>query len=181
MKDSFKKFSLFFCQAEIVFVIVWFLDHFTLEYVPSMNRTWIITPANFLHVRVTKFKASLIFFKQSTLALNSVIWVDFFTILFDETQHFIKIYRTGYVPVFYEIINLLFFFLNGLSMVFIEPQNMLLMGLAFFFIYKLKGWNTICKILSFHSMQLITKLLPNMRKQHIKTMPSEVLFFWLLT
>ena len=84
MKDSLKKFSLLFRQAEMVFVIVWFLDHFTLEYVPSMNSIWIITPVSLLHVWVTKFKASLIFFKLSILTSNNVIWVGLFAILFDK-------------------------------------------------------------------------------------------------
>ena len=48
------------------------------------------------------------------------------------------------------------------------------------FICKLEGLNTICKILHFHRMWLITKLLPNMRKQHISTMISECFCFWLL-
>ena len=46
-------------------------------------------------------------------------------ILFDETQHVVKTSTTGYVPVFYEVINL-----------FIELQNVMLMGLyliVFFF------------------------------------------------
>ena len=47
-----------------------------------------------------------------------------FAILFDETQHVVKISTTGYVPVFYEIINLS-----------IKPQNFLLMLL----ISQLKG------------------------------------------
>ena len=34
----------------MVFVIIWFLDHFTLEYIPSMNRIWIITSASLFHV-----------------------------------------------------------------------------------------------------------------------------------
>ena len=37
IKDSLKKFSLLFRQAKMVFVIIWFLNHFTLEYVLSMN------------------------------------------------------------------------------------------------------------------------------------------------
>ena len=145
IKDSFKKFPLLFRQAEIVFVIVWFLDHFTLEYVPSMNRIWIITFVSHLHAWVTKFETSLLFFKLSILTSNNVIWVDLLVILFDEAQYVVKISTTDYVPVFYEVINLLFFFFNRLSMVFIEPQNLLLMGLAFFFISKLKGLNTIVR------------------------------------
>ena len=86
----------------------------------------------------------------------------------------------GYVPLFYEVISLLFFFFHGLSMVFIKPQNLLLMDLAFFFICKLKGLDTTCKIFNFHRMRLITKLLLNMRKQYIKTVPSEIFCLWLL-
>ena len=37
IQSSFKKCSLIFDQAEMVFVIVWFLDHFTLKPVPSNN------------------------------------------------------------------------------------------------------------------------------------------------
>ena len=102
----------------MVFVTVWFLDYFTLEYVPSMNSIWIITPADLFHFWVTKFKASLIFFKQPILALNNVIWVGLLAILFNEAQHFVKISTMGYVSGFYEVINL-----------FIKPQNFLLMGL----------------------------------------------------
>ena len=90
----------------MVFVIVWFLDHFTLEYVLSVNSIWIITPAGLLHAWVTKFKTFFIFFKLSILTLNNVIWVNFFAILFDKTQHVVKISTTGYVPVFYEVINI---------------------------------------------------------------------------
>ena len=68
----------------MVFVVIWFLDHVALEYVPSMNGIWIITPADLLHVWVMKFKTSLIFFKLSILASNNVIWVGLFAILFDE-------------------------------------------------------------------------------------------------
>ena len=131
MKDSLKKFSLLFCQAEMIFVIVWFLDHFTFEYVSSMNSIGIITPSGLLHVWVTKFNTSLIFFKQSILASNNVIWVHLFAILFDEAQHIVKIYTTAYVPVFYEVINL-----------FIKLQNFLLI----FLISKLKGFYLIVTV-----------------------------------
>ena len=123
IKDSFKKFSLPFRQAKMVFVIAWFLNHFTLEYVRSVNSIWIITPADLLHLWVTNFKTSLIFFKMSILTLNNVMWVGFSAILFDETQQVVKKSTTGYVPVCCEIINF-----------FIEPQNFLLM----FLIFKLK-------------------------------------------
>ena len=63
IKDSLKKFSLLFRQAEMVFVIVWFLDHFTLEYVPSVDGVWIITATGLLHVWVMKLEPCLIFFK----------------------------------------------------------------------------------------------------------------------
>ena len=118
IQDSLKKFSLLFRQAEMVFVIVWFFDHFTLEYVPSMNSIWIITFVSHFHVWVTKFKTSLIFFKLSILTSNNVIWVGLFAILFDEAQHVVKTSTTYYVPVSYEVINL-----------FIKPQNFLLIFL----------------------------------------------------
>ena len=165
----------------MVSVIVWFLDHFTLEYVPSVNGVWIIAFVSHLHVCVTRFEPSLMFFKMSILTSNNVVWMPFSDIFFDETQHVVKPSTTSYVPVFYEIINLLFFFINRLSMVFIESQNLLLMGLAFSFICKLKDLDMTFKIFSFHRMQLITKLLLNMRKQHVKIMSSEVLCLWLLT
>ena len=124
INDSLKKFSLLFRQAKMVFVIVWFLDHFTLEYVPSMNSIWIVTPASFFHVWVTKFQTFFIFFKLSILPPNNVIWVGLFTVLFNEAQQVVKISTKGYVPVFYEVINL-----------FIKLQNFLLT----FLICKLKG------------------------------------------
>ena len=96
----------------MVFVIVWFLDYFTLEYVPSVNSIWIITSADLLHVWVTKFKTFFIFFKLSILTSNNVIWVGLLAILFNEAQHVVKTSTTGYVPVFYEVINL-----------FIKPQD----------------------------------------------------------
>ena len=132
---------LLFHQAEMVFVIIWFLDHFTLEYVLSMNSIWIITPASLLHVWVTKFKTFFIFFKLSILTLNNVIWVDLFAILFNEAQH-VKISMTRYMPAFYEVINL-----------FIKLQNVLLM----FFICKLKGFYlivTVCDGLLMLSLDL---------------------------
>ena len=125
----------------MVFVIIWFLDHFTLEYVLSMNSIWIITPASLLHVWVTKFKTFFIFFKLSILTLNNVIWVDLFAILFNEAQH-VKISMTRYMPAFYEVINL-----------FIKLQNVLLM----FFICKLKGFYlivTVCDGLLMLSLDL---------------------------
>ena len=127
IKDSLKKFSLLFCHAKMVFVIVWFLFHFMLEYVPSMNSIWIITSAGLFHVWVTKFQTFFIFFKLSLLTSNNVIWVALLPILFNEAQHVVKISTTGYVPVFYDAINL-----------FIKPQSFLLMDLylaVFFFNY----------------------------------------------
>ena len=90
----------------MAFVIIWFSDHFTLEYVPSVNNIWIITPAGLLRVWVTKFRSFFIFFKLSILTLNNVIWMALLSILFDEAQDVVKISTTGYVPVFYEVINL---------------------------------------------------------------------------
>ena len=84
----------------MVFVIVWFLDHFTLEYIPSMNSIWIITPAGLPHVWVTKFKIFFIFSRLSILTLNKLIWVGLFAILFNKAQHVVKISTTGYVFVF---------------------------------------------------------------------------------
>ena len=106
IQGSLKKFSLFFRQAEMVSVIVWFLDHFTLDYVPSVNRVWIIAFVCHLHVWVTKFELSLIFFKMPILTSNNVIWMLFSAIFFYKAQHIVKIFTTGYVPVFYDVINL---------------------------------------------------------------------------
>ena len=124
IQGSFKKCSLLFCQPKMVFVVVWFLDHFTLESIPLINSIGIVAFVNHLHVWVTKFKPSFMFFQLLILTLNNVIWVDFSAILFDETQRFVKASAVGYVPVCYEVINL-----------FIKPQNFLLM----FFICKRKG------------------------------------------
>ena len=78
-----------------------------------MNGIWIITFVNHLHVWVTKFKSSPRFFQLPILTSNKVIWVScLFAVLFDETQHAVKISTAGYVPVGYEAINL-----------FLEPQN----------------------------------------------------------
>ena len=95
----------------MIFVIVWFLDHFTLEYVPSVNSIWVITPAVLFHVWITKFKTIFIFFKLSILTSNNVMWVGLLPILFNKAQA--------------QVINL-----------FIKPQNFLLLGLyliVFFF------------------------------------------------
>ena len=101
IQGSFKKYSFLFDQAEMVFVIVWFLDHFTLKPVPSMNCVCIITFVNHLHVWVTKFKLLLMFFKLSILTSSNVVWVNFFVILFDETQHVVKTSTTGYLSIGY--------------------------------------------------------------------------------
>ena len=84
----------------MVFVIVWPFDCFTLKPAPWVNSVWIITFFNHLHVWVTKFKPSFIFFKLSILTSNNVIWLGFSAILFDETQHVVKASTTGYVLVF---------------------------------------------------------------------------------
>ena len=89
-----------------------------------MNSIEIVAFVNHLHVWVKKFKLSLMFFKLSVLTPSYVIWVNFFAILFDETQHVVKTSAAGYVPVCYEVINL-----------FIKSQNFLLIGL----ICKFKG------------------------------------------
>ena len=169
IQGSFNECLLFFGQAELVFVIVWFLDHLTVESVSSVNGDWIITFVSHLHDWVTKFKPWLMFFKLSILASNNVIWVNFSTILFDETQHVVKTSTAGCVPVCYKVIN-----------IFTESQNFLLIGLVFFFICKLKGLGRACKILNFHRMWLITKLLSSMRKQHIARMLSECFCLWRL-
>ena len=57
------------------------------------------------------------FFKLPVLKSNNVVWMPFSAILFDETQHVGKTSTTGYVPVFYEVINL-----------FIRSENFLWMG-----------------------------------------------------
>ena len=124
IKDSLKNFSLLYRQVEMVFVIVWFLNHFTLEYVPSVNSIWIITPADLLTVWVTKFKTFFIFFKLSILTSDNVIWVGLLAILFNEAQYVVKISMTGYVPVYYEVINL-----------FIKLHNFLLMFLIMILVF----------------------------------------------
>ena len=131
IQGSFKKFSLLFGQAEMVFVIVWFLDHFTLKSTTLMNGVWVITFVSKLHVWVTKFKPSLMFFQLPILTSNNVVWVNFFAVRFDKTQHFVKTSTAGYEPVCYKIVNL-----------FIEPQNFLLM----FLVSKLKGFYLIVTV-----------------------------------
>ena len=116
IQHNFKKCSLLFGQAEMVFVKVWFLDYFKLEPVTSMNSIWIITFVSHLHVWVMKFKLSLMFFQLPVLTLNNVIWVNLFAVLFDKTQHVVETSTAGYVPVCHEVIGL-----------FIEPENFLLM------------------------------------------------------
>ena len=87
IQGSLKKFSLLFSQAEMVFVIVWFFDHFTLKPVPLVNGVWIITFVNHHHTRIAKFKPLLVFFQLLVLTSNNVVWMPFFTVLFDEVQH----------------------------------------------------------------------------------------------
>ena len=68
----------------MVFVILWFLDHFTLKPVSSVNGVWIITFVSHLHVWVTEFKPSLMFFQLPVLTSSNVILVNFSAIPFDE-------------------------------------------------------------------------------------------------
>ena len=118
IQGSFKKFPLLFRQAKMIFVIIWLFDHFTLKPVSSLNGVLIITFVSRLHGWVTKFKPSFMFFQLLVLTSNNVAWVNFFPVLFHETQHVFKTSAAGYVPVCYEVINL-----------FIKPQNFLLMSL----------------------------------------------------
>ena len=112
----------------MIFIVVWFLYHFTLKSTLTVNCIWIIIFIGHLHVWVTNSKPSLTFSQLHVLTSENVIWVNFAAVLFDKTQHVVKTSTTGYVPVCDEIINL-----------FIKPQNFLLKGLAFFFFRKLKG------------------------------------------
>ena len=132
IKDSLKKFLIFFRQAEMVFGIVWFLNHFTLEYVPEMNSIWIITPTSLLHAWVTKFKTFFIFFKLSKLTSNNVIWVKLFAFLFDKAQHVDKISTKGYLPAFSEVINL-FINLQNFMLMFLICMLKVLYLIVFFF------------------------------------------------
>ena len=84
IQGSLKTFSLLFGQAEMIFVIVWFFDHFTLKPVPSVNGVWIITFVSNHHAWITKFKQLLMFFQLPVLTSNNVVWMPFFTVLFDE-------------------------------------------------------------------------------------------------
>ena len=106
IQSSFKKFSLIFGQPKMVFVVIWFLDHFTLDSVPSMNSIWVVAFVDHLHAWVTKFKLSLMLFKLPVLTSKNVVWVNFFAVLFDKTQHVVKASTAGHVPVCYEVINL---------------------------------------------------------------------------
>ena len=94
------------------------------------------------------------FFKLPVLTLSNLVWVLFPAILFNETYRVVKTSKGGHVPVCYEVINL-----------FIRPQNFLLIvcdGLLMLFLY------------------FVYKLLPNMTKQHIAAISSEVFCLWLL-
>ena len=73
----------------MVFVIIWFLDHFTLEYVPPVNSTWIVTSASLFHVWATNLKTFFIFSKLSVLTSNNVIWVGLFFLIH---QNFLLIF-----------------------------------------------------------------------------------------
>ena len=95
IKEGLKKFLLLFRQAKMVFVIIWFLDHFTLEYAPSMNSIWIITSPGLFHAWATKFKTFFIFFRLSILTSNNVIWVGLFVILFMKHNTLSKHPRRG--------------------------------------------------------------------------------------
>ena len=99
----------------MVFVVIRFFDHFTLESIPPMNSIGIVAFVKHLHVWVTKLKPSLMFFKLLVLTLNNVIWLNFFAIFFTKNNTLSKHPRR--------------------ATFFIEPQNFLLM----FFIRKLKG------------------------------------------
>ena len=136
IQGIFKKFSLLFGQSKMVFVVVWLFNHFMLKSTPLLNGIWIITFVSHLHVWLTKFKPSLMFFQLPVLISNNVVWVSFSAVFFGKTQHVVKISRAGYVPVCYMVINL-----------FIKPQNFLLMGLVFFFICKLKGLYLVVTVL----------------------------------
>ena len=72
IQGSLKKFSFLFGQAEMVFVIVWFLDHFTLKPVPSVNGVWIIAFVSHHHAWVTRSKTLLMFFQLFILTSNNV-------------------------------------------------------------------------------------------------------------
>ena len=115
---SFKKCSILFCQDEMLFVIFWFLDHFTLKSTSSMNSIWIITFVSHLNAWIRKLTPSLMFLQLPVLTSNNIIWVSLFPVLFDEIQHVVKTSTAGYMSVCYELISL-----------FIEPQKFLLMGL----------------------------------------------------
>ena len=81
-----------------------------LKSTPSVNGVLIITFVSHLHVWVTKFKPSLMFFKVPILTSNNVVWINLFAVLFccfDEAQHVVKTSTAGYVPICYKVINLL--------------------------------------------------------------------------
>ena len=71
----------------MVFVIVWFLNHFTLKPGPSVNGVWIIAFVSHYHTWTTKSKPLLMFFQLLVLTSNNVVWMSFVTFLFDEPQH----------------------------------------------------------------------------------------------
>ena len=96
-----------------------------------MNGIWIITSVSHLHVWITTFKPSLVFFKLPILTSNNVVWINFFTVFFDEAQHVVKTFTASYRPICYKVINL-----------FIEHKSFLLMFLN----SKLKGFYLIVTV-----------------------------------
>ena len=85
-QGSLKKFLLLFGQAEMICVIVWFLDYFMLKPVPSVNDVWIFTYISHHNSWITKFKTLPMFFQLPILTSNNVVWMPFLTVLFDEEQ-----------------------------------------------------------------------------------------------
>ena len=73
IQGSFKKFPHLFYQHKMVFAVIWPFDHFTLESIPLINSIGIVAFVNHLHVWVTKFKPSLMFFQMLILTPSNVI------------------------------------------------------------------------------------------------------------
>ena len=126
--------------------------------VDSTSRSNVIL-TSLLHVWAKKFEPLLMFFKMPILTLNNVVWMLFSAILFGKAQHVVKISTTGYVPVFYEVINL-----------FIKVQNFLLMG-WYLIIFFFNG------LLMFF-LHFVCELPSNLWEQYIKTVSSEVFCLW---
>ena len=78
IQANFKKFLLLFRQAEIVFVIVWFLDHFTIKPFPSVNDVWIIAFVSDRHAWITKSEPLLMFFQPPVLTWTNVVLMPLF-------------------------------------------------------------------------------------------------------